>query len=198
MEEKNNMKLNMKTAIYTRVSDGKLTTEGMRRQDISRQIDKLKKICDVQEWGDPVIFSDDNLSAFKDDYQSRPQFCKLLREIRSRRIQRVLVEDLTRWSRRIEDGLKTMKEVTEYGCTITSAAEGEIDITIPDGWFKCAVAFLLSEWSSRSQSWKIKNAMERMSKDKTKICLYCGGVHLGRHPLICKCEKCIKKGRLKF
>ena len=198
MEEKNNMKLNMKTAIYTRVSDGKLTTEGMRRQDISRQIDKLKKICDVQEWGDPVIFSDDNLSAFKDDYQSRPQFCKLLREIRSRRIQRVLVEDLTRWSRRIEDGLKTMKEVTEYGCTITSAAEGEIDITIPDGWFKCAVAFLLSEWSSRSQSWKIKNAMERMSKDKTKICLYCGVVHLGRHPLICKCEKCIKKGRLKF
>jgi len=40
------------------------------------------------------------------------------------------VEDLTRWSRRIEDGLKTMKEVSEK-CTVTSMAEGEVDTALP-------------------------------------------------------------------
>ncbi len=181
-------------AIYCRVSDDKLTTEGSRRQDIDRQVDKLKTLCKIQKLGDPIIFKDDGVSAFKDDYNSRPEFCRLLREIRARRVQRVLVEDLTRWSRRVEDGLKTMKSAAMYNCTVTSAAEGEIDITMPDGWFKCALAFMLAEWSSRSMSWKVKSGMERRKKDKEKICESCGVVHLGRHPATCECKKCLKKG----
>ncbi len=54
----------------------------------------------------------------------------MLREVRANRIQRIIVEDLTRWSRRIEDGLKTMKEVSEK-CTVTSMAEGEVDTALP-------------------------------------------------------------------
>ena len=188
----------MKVAIYTRVSDDKLTSKGDRRQDIDRQNEKLTKLCEVQGWGKPIIFQDDGVSAFKEDYNSRPQFCKLLREIRARRVQRVVVEDLTRWSRRIEDGLKTMKEATDFGCTVTSSSEGEVDVTIPEGWFKTAVAFLLAEWSSRSQSYKVKSGMEKRLKDKSKICPSCGVVHLGRHPMTCNCEKCLKKkGRSK-
>jgi DNA invertase Pin-like site-specific DNA recombinase len=183
----------MKVAIYCRVSDDKLRLEGQRRQDIDRQLDKLKKLCEVQKLGEPLIFRDDALSAFKDDYNSRPEFCKLLREIRARRVQRVLVEDLTRWSRRVEDGLKTMKEAAEFGCTVTSAAEGEVDITMPDGWFRCALAFMMAEWASRSLSWKVKSGMDRLRNNKEKICASCGIVHLGRHPASCNCKRCIKK-----
>lgn len=181
------------TAIYVRVSDDKLTDEGLRRQDINRQIDKLKKLSEIQGWYEPLIFKDDGLSAFKDDYNSRPAFINLLREIRSRRVNRVLVEDLTRWSRRVEDGLKTLKEASDFGCTITSAAEGEVFITTPEGWFKSAISFVLAEWASRSMSWKVKSGMERRLKDKNKICESCGEVHLGRHPIKCLCSKCKKK-----
>ncbi len=188
----------MKVAIYARVSDDKLTTEGLRRQDINRQIALLTKFCKAYGWPKPIIFQDDNKSAFKDDYQSRPDFCRLLREIRAHRVQRVIVEDLTRWSRRIEDGLKTIKEAAEIGCTVTSSAEGEVDVTTPDGWFKCAIAFLLAEWSSRSQSSKVKSGMQRRKNDKSKRCPHCKVVHLGRHPASCKCKKCLKgKGRSK-
>lgn len=187
----------MKVAIYARVSDDKLTNEGLRRQDIERQIEKLLKICDVQGWGMPIIFRDDALSAFKDDYNSRPAFIRLLNEIRARRVQRVLIEDLTRWSRRIEDGLKTMQESALYGCTVTSAAEGDINITLPEGWFRCAIGFLMAEWASRSMAYKVKSGMERLKNNKDKICLSCGIVHLGRHPLTCECKPCLKKGRSK-
>lgn len=189
----------MKVAIYARVSDDKLTEEGMRRQDIQRQIDKLTKLAEVQGWGTPTLFKDDALSAFKDDYNSRPDFIRLMSEIRARRVQRVLVEDLTRWSRRVEDGLKTLRESSEFGCTVTSAAEGEIDVTIPDGWFKSAIAFVLAEWASRSMAWKVKSGMERLRNNKERICESCNEVHLGRHPLTCKCKTCLKKkGRVKI
>lgn len=182
----------MRTAIYARVSDDKRTDEGARRQDVQRQVDRLLPHAGKQA----LLFIDDSLSAYKDDYQSRPAFCKLLREVRAHRVQRVYVESLDRWARRIEDGLVTMRQVSESGCTVTSIAEGECDITTPEGWFKVGVSFLLAEWASRNQSHKIKQAMERRRNDKRKECRSCGVVHLGRHPMTCECLKCRqKKGR---
>jgi DNA invertase Pin-like site-specific DNA recombinase len=180
----------MTVAIYARVSDDKLTTEGLRRQDVGRQVEQLAKYCGNMGWGEPIIFKDDAASAFKEDYQSRPEFCRLLREVRARRINRVLVESLDRWSRRIEDGLKTMREATQNNCTVTSIAEGECDITVPEGWFKVGVAFLLAEWSSRSMSFKVKKGMERRANNQEKVCSFCKVIHMGRHPLTCGCEAC--------
>jgi DNA invertase Pin-like site-specific DNA recombinase len=180
-------------AIYVRVSDDKLTDEGDRRQDINRQIDKLKSFCIGYRFGTPIIFSDDSISAYKDDYQSRPAFCKMLREIKAHRIDRVVIEDLTRWSRRLDDGLKTMKEVSESGCTVSSMAEGEIDVTTSNGWFRCAIGFMMSEWASKSMSDKVRSGMNRRLNNKDKVCESCGIVHLGRHPLTCSCKACLKR-----
>jgi DNA invertase Pin-like site-specific DNA recombinase len=177
---------------YVRVSDQKLKTDGERRQDIERQKIKIKKFCESMGWSEPIFFCDDGISAFKDDYNNRPNFVKLLNEIRANRIKRVIVEDLTRWSRRVEDGLKTMREASEK-CTITSLAEGEIDNTLPEGWFKTAVSFLLAEWSSRTTSYKVSSGMDKLRNDKNKICESCGVVHLGRHPNTCECSSCKKK-----
>lgn len=182
---------------YVRVSDPKLKSDGERRQDITRQKEKISKFCESMDWGTPEFYSDDGISAFKEDYNSRPDFCKMLREVRANRIKRIVVEDLTRWSRRIEDGLKTMREVSNR-CTVTSMAEGEIDVTLPEGWFKVAIAFLLAEWSSKSTSYKVQSGMAKRLNDKTKTCESCGIVHLGRHPLVCDCKNCIeRKGREK-
>lgn len=185
----------MKVAGYIRVSDQKLKTDGDRRQDIKRQEEKISKFSESMGWGVPLFYSDDGVSAFKEDYNSRPAFVRLLNDIRRNMVQRVIVEDLTRWSRRIEDGLKTMKEACEK-CTVTSMAEGEVDVTLPEAWFKTAIAFLLAEWSSRSTSYKVSSGMNRRLLDKTKICPYCGVVHMGRHPNTCECKYCLKrKGR---
>jgi site-specific DNA recombinase len=199
----NNIYINVEVVMvkvvgYVRVSDQKLKTDGERRQDIERQKQKITKFCESMEWDIPEFYSDDGISAFKEDYNSRPSFCRMLREVRANRIQRIIVEDLTRWSRRIEDGLKTMREVSQK-CTITSMAEGEINTTLPEGWFKCALGFLMAEWSSKSTSYKVTSGMARRLNDPKAICESCGIVHLGRHPKICECKSCMKrKGRSKL
>lgn len=182
---------------YIRVSDDKLKSDGDRRQDVNRQKEKIERYCRTMELSEPIFFVDDGLSAFKEDYNSRPAFLKLLNEVRANRIKHIIIEDITRWARRIEDGLKTLKEVTEK-CKVTSLAEGELGVTIPEEWFKSAIGFLMAEWSSKITAYKVKSGMEKMLNDKTKICSFCGVVHRGRHPQSCECDNCLKrKGREK-
>jgi len=73
----------MKVVGYVRVSDQKLKTDGARRQDIDRQKQKIIKFCEGMGWGIPEFYSDDGISAFKEDYNSRPSFCRMLREVRA-------------------------------------------------------------------------------------------------------------------
>jgi len=78
-----------------------------------------------------------------------------------------------------------MREVSAK-CTVTSMAEGEVDTTLPDGWFKCAMGFLIAEWSSKIASHKVKGGMARRLEDPKAICSNCGKVHMGRVPNACK------------
>jgi len=192
----------MKVAIYSRVSDDKLKADGERRQDVQRQVEMLKPMAEAwlklhPDWDQEVsVYIDDGKSAFKEDYNSRPDFCKIMRESRAHRIQRLYVESLDRWSRRVVDGLTTLKECEECGLTVVSIAEGEIDWTTPQGWFKSLIALGFAEWASRDKSWKVKNAMDRRANDSRMACRSCSTlagkevIHLGRHPLTCECPKC--------
>lgn len=186
----------MRVAIYARVSDDKLTDSGLRRQDVQRQVDYLRPIAEGWLKNNPgwdrelVVFIDDSKTAFKEDYNSRPEFCRMLREARARRVNRVYVESLDRWARRVVDGLTTLADAHECGLTVVSMAEGEVDWTYPQGWFKSLIALGMAEWASRDKSWKVKNAMDRRRLDARKICRSCGIVHMGRHPGSCGCPRC--------
>ncbi len=169
---------------YARVSGQKLKTDGDRRQDVNRQVEKIKQHCKVMQLPEPIFFIDDGISAFKDDYNSRPEFCRMLKEVKANRIKHIIIEDLTRWSRRLEDGLKTLAEVNEK-CKVTSLSEGEVGVDIPEKWFKTAIGFLMAEWASRSMAYKITSGMERRLDNPEKKCKVCGEIHLGRVPKLC-------------
>lgn len=201
-------------AIYARVSDDKLNEDGQRRQDIKRQVEYLvpmalawvkfeneKAIRDGKqaEWSENIlVFRDDKLSAYKEDWNSRPDFVRLLGEAEANRVHRCWIESLDRWSRRVVDGLITMERASVKGnCTVVSTLEGEATLTTAQGWFRTAFGFVMAEWASREQSGKIKQAMERRRNDKRRECLWCKVVHIGRHPASCGCLKCRKrKGRV--
>lgn len=177
---------------YARVSGQKLKTDGDRRQDVNRQKEKINAYCKTMNLPEPIFFVDDGISAYKDDYNSRPAFLKMLNEVRANRIKHIIIEDITRWSRRIEDGLKTLGEVTSK-CQVTSLSEGELGVTIPEQWFKTAIGLLMAEWASKINSYKVTSGMERRLGNKDKICSSCNVVHLGRHPNTCICKSCLNK-----
>lgn len=180
----------MVNAIYARVSDDKLKEDGQRRQDVNRQIERLSEYAGAEA----IVFQDDAVSAFKEDYNARPNFLRLMREIRANRVHKVYVESLDRISRRVADGLPLLEEISQRNCTVVSIAEGEIDVTSSPGWLRTGIFLLMAEWSSRDKSDKVKSAMERMRNDKRRICGSCGVVHMGRHPDSCGCTMCVRKG----
>lgn len=185
-------------ALYLRVSDDKLREDGERRQDITRQTARLKPYLDAwltqnPDWTDAGTFADDGKSAFKEDYQSRPEFLRLMREIKAHRVSRVYVESLDRWARRVVDGLTTLQDASDAGATVVSIAEGEIDFTQPQGWFRSLMALGMAEWASREKSWRVKQSVERRRNDARRVCKSCGETHMGAHPKVCECLKCRKK-----
>jgi len=181
-----------KVAIYARVSDSKNKEDGERRQEVERQVELLKPhiaewLENHPDWKDGGVFIDDGKSAFTEDFNSRPNWVKLTGEIRANRIQRVYVEDLTRWSRNIGVGLISLSECGNNGCSVVSVHSGEIDITSVQGWTKNAMLLFLAELESRIQSEKVKSGMNRRKQKESAICGSCNLVHNGRHPQTCLC-----------
>jgi DNA invertase Pin-like site-specific DNA recombinase len=179
----------MKIAIYVRVSDDKKKSDGERRQDIQRQIDLLKSYFNLNE-KEIEIYKDDNKTAFTDDINQRPDFKRMIIDVRRNYIRQIYIEDMTRFARNLHKGLQWLKELGEYGATITSMKEGEIEVTSNQGWMQSSILLMLAEYSSRIQSEKVKSGMQRAKK---KICESCGIAHLGRHSKKCKCERCLKR-----
>lgn len=118
--------------IYARVSDIKLKKDGERRQDVDRQVEKLTAFAERAGWKVIKVYKDDGISAYKDDYSSRPAFSQMMKDIKAHYAKRILVEDMTRWYRRLEEGLRTLRVASDFNCTITSTQEGEIEATLQD------------------------------------------------------------------
>ena len=102
----------MKTAIYARTQDF-----SPERDKMSEQIE----LCMSHE-------EDQDVEVYK-DYASgeapyRPEFERMMKEIRACRIQRVIVMDLTRLSRNFLQLSEITREMNVCGCTILSVADG--------------------------------------------------------------------------
>lgn len=163
----------MQVAIYARVSDDKKKSDGERRQDIGRQVGMLKgyyvsKGISEQDIG---IYSDDGKSAFTEDWNSRPAFKRLLNDCRRHYVTEFAVEDMTRFSRRLDLGLPLLRELGTIGTHLVSLKEGEIEVTSSRGWLQSTMLLMFAEWDSRVKSEKVKSGM---SKAKSL------GKHIGR------------------
>src|SRR4030066_1014330 len=126
-------------AIYARVSEYKLEDKE-RTQDVQRQIDLL---MDYARKSFPLEriekYADDGRSAFTDDFNQRPDFKMLLHNCRRRWISKVIIEDMTRLSRRIDLGLPVLRELGELGVHVISLKEGELEVTSARGWMESAM-----------------------------------------------------------
>lgn len=155
-----------KVGIYARVSDDKKKEDGERRQDIERQISALKSFFTLS---DVEIYRDDGKSAYTDDINQRPEFKRLMIDIRRNYIGQVFVEDMTRFSRNLSLGLQWLKELGEYGATITSMKEGELNVTSSKGWMQSTLLLMFAEWDSRVKSEKVKSGMEKARNLRKQI-----------------------------
>ncbi len=163
----------MKIAIYARVSDDKKKKDGERRQDIERQVQILKSFM-IQRYphlknDDVSVYKDDAESAFKEDWNSRPEFKRLMNDCRRHYIDEFAIEDMTRFSRRLDIGLPLLRELGSLNVNLVSYKEGELEVTSSRGWLQSTMLLMFAEWDSRVKSEKVKSGMAKAKSQGKNI-----------------------------
>jgi len=158
----------MKVGLYARVSDDKKNNQGEKIQDVQRQVQILTEY--VNRTGEAFeVYIDDGKSAFTEDWNSRPAFKQLINDCRRRFIQKIYIEDMTRFSRRLDVGVALLKELGTLGVQLISLKEGEFEATSSGGWMKSSILLLFAEWDSRIKSEKVKEGMKRAKESGKRI-----------------------------
>lgn len=156
----------MKIAIYARVSDDKKKSDGDRRQDVNRQVEMLREHIKKEFATNPQDmevqqYVDDAKSAFTEDWNQRPAFKQLFNDCRRHFVEKIYIEDMTRFSRRLDIGLPLLKELGILNVQLVSLKEGELEVTSSKGWLQSSMLLMFAEWDSRIKSEKVKSGMQK-------------------------------------
>ena len=146
---------------YERVSDNKKKSDGERRQDVNRQNIQIKEHYARMGVTKFKRYVDDGKSAYTEDLNQRQAFKQLLNDCRRHFVKRIVLEDMTRFSRNLSMGLQWLKELGELGVEIISLKEGELEVTSSKGWMQSTMLLMFSEWDSKIKSEKVKSGMRK-------------------------------------
>ena len=102
----------MQTAIYTRVSTEEQASEWF---SIHAQKDKLTKYAEVNDWDIVDYYVDDGISG--KNLTDRPEVSRLIKDVKEKRVNNVLVYKLDRLTRRVKDLIYLIELFDEHNCT---------------------------------------------------------------------------------
>lgn len=116
----------MRVAIYIRVS----TMDQVDGFSLDNQRERLMAYCTAQGWKDVIIYMDDGESGSNMD---RPGLKRMIRHVKEKKIDAVVVLKLDRLSRRQKDVLYLLEEVFEGNGVVFKSATEPFDTSTPLG-----------------------------------------------------------------
>ena len=158
----------MKVALYARVSKDEASTDGSL-QDPENQLQPLRKFCDAMGWEIKGTFTD----RASGGSANRPEFQRMLSEVKQRHYDVVLVWALDRFSREgMTNTLAYIRLLKHYKTALKSLQESWLDTT-QEGVAELLLAIF--SWVASEEKRKIS---ERTKAGLAK--LRAKGVKLGR------------------
>lgn len=138
MNESSVSNLNNKVAIYCRVSTDIQAREGF---SLEEQEERLRALCIYKQYNIIDVYVDAGISA-KDT--NRPQFQRMMNDVKLGRVNRILAFKLDRITRSIIDLEKLVKELEENKCSLECACE-EINTSNANGRFFVRMLTILAQ-----------------------------------------------------
>jgi DNA invertase Pin-like site-specific DNA recombinase len=176
MEAQMQNRVRLKVVAYVRVS-----SEGQRDNfSISAQRREIERYCEAKGWVLEFCYVDDGISAWTEKLDKRPQFCRLLADMKNDKFDLIVVHTLDRWSRNLAVTLQTFQEMNDAKVAFASVSEN-IDYSTPEGRLFIAMLGAFAQYFSDSLA---KHTRKGMSERAIK------GYHLGGIPfgyVSCQC-----------
>ena len=148
----------LRAAAYCRVSTDDEEQKTSYEAQIGYYTEKINK---SPEWQMAGIFADEGISGTQ--AKKRPEFLKMIRLCRQRKIDIILTKSLSRFARNTVDSLKYIRELRELGIAVISekenintlTAESEMLITIMSCFAQAE-----SESISKNVSWGVRQSFK--------------------------------------
>ncbi len=108
----------IKTGIYMRVSTEEQAKEGF---SINAQKEKLTNYSEISDWAISDYYIENGVSA--KNIKDRPEINRLIEDIKTGKINNVLIYKLDRLTRSVKDLISLIELFEEYDCTVSSLTE---------------------------------------------------------------------------
>lgn len=148
-----------KVVIYGRVSTNDQTTEN--------QLIKLKEIISINGWNLTDIYVDEGISGSKGRDQ-RPQFDRLCKDMVRRKFSRIMVWDVSRLGRSLQDLVEFLNEVVSVNCNLYIHQSG-LDTSTPSGRMMFQMVGVFSEFERAMISERVILGLERAIKNGKQL-----------------------------
>ena len=147
------------TAIYVRVSTEEQATEGF---SIQAQKDKLTKYAEVSDYNIVDYYIDDGISG--KNLKDRPEVTRLINDVKSGKINNVLVYKLDRLTRSVKDLIYLIELFDKYNCTFNSQTE-KIDTSNAVGRMFVKIIGIFAEFERENLAERVTFGYEQKTKE---------------------------------
>ena len=147
------------TAIYVRVSTEEQATEGF---SIHAQKDKLTKYAEVSDYNIVDYYIDDGISG--KNLNERPEVTRLINDVKSGKINNVLVYKLDRLTRSVKDLIYLIELFDKYNCTFNSQTE-KIDTSNAVGRMFVKIIGIFAEFERENLAERVTFGYEQKTKE---------------------------------
>jgi site-specific DNA recombinase len=144
------------TAIYSRISEDRQEGAGVRDQ-----YQDATDLCQRSGWTDVVSFEDNDISASRYTRRQRPDYRRMLAQVREGKIRRIVVAHIDRLYRQPKE-LEELIDLADAGrIEIVSVYSGPIDLSTSDGRAMARVQIAIAAKASEDTSRRVLRAKQR-------------------------------------
>lgn len=150
---------NLKTGIYLRVSTEEQAKEGF---SINAQKEKLTNYSKVNDWEIIDYYIDDGISA--KNLKDRPNINRLIEDVKSGKVNNVLVYKLDRLTRSVKDLINLIEVFEEYNCSFNSLTE-KLDTTNAVGRMFIKIIGIFAEFERENLAERVSFGYEQKTRE---------------------------------
>jgi DNA invertase Pin-like site-specific DNA recombinase len=157
----------VRAAIYTRISQAEKDPKKAKALGVDRQEEDCRRLCIERGWEvvEPV-YCDDGISASKYSTKPRPQYERLLNDIRIGRIDAIVVYAKDRLYRRPVELESLISLMEEVGITRLVSVDAELDVTDTEGRYHARIDAAGAARESDKISDRVRRQRQQVAEGK--------------------------------